>query len=115
MKKIFPVLMALIGSAGVIYLIISDYYGGAFIHLLSYGMILLPLLGIYFVSRIFTLRSIAKAGIRENKLHVAIVSIPVILFFVSCIHAAEFHNSSQVLITKFNDGRSYYTLVFTEE
>ena len=115
MKKIFPALMALIGSAGVIYLIISDYYGGAFIHLLSYGMILLPLLGIYFVSIIFTLRSIAKEGIRENKLHVAILSLPVILFFVSCIYDAEFHKSSKVLITKFNDDRSYYTLIFRED
>lgn len=115
MKKILPSLMALIGSAGVIYLIISDYYGGMFIHLLSYGMILLPLLGIYFVSVIFTLRSIAKEGIRKNKLHVAILSLPVILFLASCVYDAEFHKSPRVLTAELKDDLFYYTLIFRED
>ncbi|GHV14063.1 hypothetical protein FACS1894169_02280 [Bacteroidia bacterium] len=114
MKKILSVLMAVIGSAGVIYLIISDYYGGMFIHMLSYGIILLPLLGIYFVSLVSSLISVIKAGVKENKLHVLILSLPIILFLASCIYDTEFLKSPKVLTAEFKDDLFYYTLIFRE-
>jgi hypothetical protein len=106
--------MALIGSAGVIYLIIADYYGGMFIHMLTYGIILLPLLGMYFVSAITTLYSIAKEGGKENKLKVIILAIPIIIFIASCIYNAEFHKSPRVITAKLEDDLFYYTLIFRE-
>lgn len=107
--------MALIGSVGIVYLIISDYYGGMFIHMLSYGVILLPLLGIYFMSVMFTLRSIAKEGIKENKLKVTILSVPAIIFIASCIYDAEFHKSPRVLTAGLKDDLFYCTLIFRED
>jgi hypothetical protein len=115
MKRTLPVIMALIGSVGVIYLIISDYYGGMFVHMLSYGLILLSLLSIYFVSFITTLSSVIKAGIRENKLRVSILSVPVILFLASCIYNAEFHKSPRIITAGFKDDLFYYTLIFRED
>lgn len=114
MKKILSVLMAIVGSAAAIYLIIADYYGGVFIHLLSYGVILLPLLGIYFVSLMSTLISVIKAGLKENKLHILILTLPIILFLASCIYDAEFHKSSKILTAVLIDDLFYYTLIFRE-
>lgn len=114
MRSFLSTLMAVIGSAGVIYLIIADYYGGMFIHMLSYGIILLPLLGIYFVSLMSTLISVIKAGVKENMLHVFIVSLPIILFLASCIYDAEFHKSSKILTAEFKEDLFYCKLIFRE-
>lgn len=114
MRSVLSVLMAVIGSAAAVYLIIADYYGGMFIHMLSYGVILLPLLGIYFVSLMSTLISVIKAGVKENKLHVLILSFPIILFLASCVYDAEFHKSKRVLTAGLKDDLFYYTLIFRE-
>ena len=66
-KKTFTTI-AIISTIGIICWIITGYFGGMFIHLLSYGLIIIPIIILYIISIFDTFISTARQGFKANKI-----------------------------------------------
>jgi len=111
--RIFDI-VAIISTMGMIMWLMTDFYGGMIIYLLSYGIFILPMIFLYLCSLLETLSSLIRTGFGSNKIkllfHLSVIVFVIFLF----IYHSEFIKSDKVLSAGMKDDLFYYTLIFRE-
>jgi len=107
-------IIAILSTLGIICWIISDFYGGMIIYLISYSSIIIPIIIIYLISLVETIISIAKTGFTKNKIKVIFHSALITTIIFVNLLQSELLKSKQVLSATLKDDLFHYTLIFRE-
>lgn len=107
-------LLAIISSMGILGWMITDFYGGMFIYLLSYPYIILPLLVLYAISLIETLISVIRKGFRESKMKIICHAIVLLGTAIQNLYYSDLFKSKRIVTATLKDDLFHYTLVLRE-
>jgi len=107
-------IIAVISTLGIIAWLVTDYFGGMFIYLLSYGLIIIPIIILYIVSFGDTFISLIKRGFKQNKIKVIFHGLVISTIILTNILQSDLLKSKRILTATFKDDQFYYTLVFRE-
>lgn len=107
--------IAIASTLGVLCWVISDFYGGMVIYILSYSFIIIPMILFYFLSLIETIISLAKTGLNNNKVKLISHGLLVAITATIILFQSEVFKSKQVLSATLKDDLFHYTLVFRED
>jgi hypothetical protein len=94
---------------------ITDYFGGMFIHLLQYWIIIIPIVILYIITLIGTIIKISKSGIKANKFIFGAHVIFIIFVLTTNLIESEIFKSKILLSGTLKDDLFYYTLIFRED
>lgn len=96
-KKNLVIILSIISVLSIICWMISDFFGGMIIVLITYGVILLPLIILYVVTFFIALFKIALNGIKSNKLlyYTHLTGVMAIILF--CIYNSELLKSRVIM------------------
>jgi hypothetical protein len=61
-------IIAIVSTLGILGWIITDYFGGMILYLISYSVIIIPIIILYLISIVDTIISLIKKGIYNNKI-----------------------------------------------
>lgn len=92
----------------------TDYFGGMFIYLLSYGLIIIPIVILYIFSFGETIITLAKRGFNHNKIKVIFHGFVILTIILANIFQSDLLKSKRILTATLKDDQFYYTLVFRE-
>jgi hypothetical protein len=112
-QKIYN-LIAVISTLGILAWMVTDYFGGMFIYLLSYGLIIIPIMILYLVSFADTAISLIKRGFKQNKIKAIFHGLVIFSILLTNILESELLKSNKILTATLKDDQFYYTLVFRE-
>ena len=112
-QKIYNII-AVISTLGVLAWMVTDYFGGMFIYLLSYGLIIIPIIILYIVSFGDTFISLTKRGFKQNKIKVIFHGLVILTIILTNILQSDLLKSKRILTATLKDDQFYYTLVFRE-
>ncbi len=107
-------IIAILSCTGIILLIISDYCGGMSIWLLSYFMLVLPVVIIYIVSFFNTLISLIVSGYKKNKAKAMSHFAVLITIAISCIYNSNLFKPNEILSATLHDDLFHYKLALRE-
>ena len=107
-------ILAIISAIGFIGWLITDFYGGMIIFLLSFGIIIIPFIFLYFISIAETINSVQNEGIKSNKIKLIVHGIVVISVISLIIYHSELFKSKAILTAVLKDDLYTYRLVFRE-
>ncbi|NTS44008.1 hypothetical protein HRG84_24225 [Flavisolibacter sp. BT320] len=93
----------------------TDFYGGMFIHLLSYWWIILPVLLFYVVSLYGIMISLHRQGIKQNKIKLVSHGAVITGILLFNLYDSELFKSDRVLTAILHDDQFHYTLVFRKD
>ncbi|EKT4499989.1 hypothetical protein ABF176_002289 [Flavobacterium psychrophilum] len=113
-KKNIYSIIAIISTLGILCWMTTDYFGGMFIYLLSYGLIIIPIIILYVISFFDTFISIIKNGIKQNLIKVIFHSLVLIAILLTNIFNSEMLKSNKILTATLKDDQSYFILIFRE-
>ena len=111
--KIFDI-VALVSTIGIILWIISDFFGGMIIFLLSYGLVIIPIIITYLVSIIETIFSLITKGVKKNKIKLISHLIVILTIVIITVYNSDILKSKRVLTATLKDDLSLQTLIFRE-
>nr|WP_320021257.1 hypothetical protein [uncultured Draconibacterium sp.] len=111
--KIFDI-VALVSTIGIILWIISDFFGGMIIFLLSYGLVIIPIIITYLVSIIETIFSLITKGVKKNKIKLISHLIVILTILIITVYNSDILKSKRVLTATLKDDLSLQTLIFRE-
>ncbi|MDR2887895.1 MAG: hypothetical protein LBV26_07855 [Bacteroidales bacterium] len=97
---------------GIVSWIITDFYGGMFIYLLSYKLIILPVILIYIFSLTQTVISMCKTGFKYNKIKIVSHSTVILAVISLNLFHSEIFKSKKILKASLIDDLFIYTLIF---
>ena len=106
--------LAIISTLGVIGWIITDYFGGMIIFLLSYGLIIIPIVIAYLVSIFETIFSLIRKGIKLNKIKVISHLIVIGFIILISIINSDLFKSKRIVTATLKDDLYHYTLILRE-
>ena len=112
-QKIFN-FIAIISTLGILAWMITDYFGGMFIYLLSYGLIIIPIVILYIISFADTIISFAKRGFKQNKIKVVFHGLVILTIILTNIFQSEILKSKRILTATLKDDQFHYRLIFRE-
>jgi len=112
-QKIYNIL-AIISTLGLLAWMVTDYFGGMFIYLLSYGLIIIPVIILYIISFGDTIISLAKRGFKQNKIKVIFHGLVILTIILTNIIQSDILKSKRILTATLKDDQFHYTLVFRE-
>lgn len=115
MKRIAGNILAIVSTFGIILWLMTDLRGGMFIYLLSYGIIILPIIIIYLISLIQTIISLIKRGLEGSKVNLFAHSLVILFIIGLCIYNSELFKSEKILSASMKDDLFYYTLIFRKD
>ncbi|MBK0402255.1 hypothetical protein I5M27_04620 [Adhaeribacter sp. BT258] len=92
----------------------TDYFGGMFIYLLSYGIIIIPIIILYIISFGNTIISTAKHGFKQNKIKVIFHGLVLLSIILTNITQSDILKSKRILTAALKDDQFHYKLVFRE-
>jgi hypothetical protein len=107
-------IIAVISTLGILAWMVTDYFGGMFIYLLSYGVIIIPIIILYIISFGDTVISLAKRGFKQNKIKVIFHGLVILKIILTIIIQSDLLKSKRILTATLKDDQFYYTLVFRE-
>jgi hypothetical protein len=107
-------IIAVISTLGILAWMVTDYFGGMFIYLLSYGLIIIPIIILYIVSFGDTIISSIKRGFKQNKIKVIFHGLVILTIILTNILQSDLLKSKRILTATLKDDQFYYTLVFRE-
>jgi hypothetical protein len=107
-------IIAVISTLGILAWMVTDYFGGMFIYLLSYGVIIIPIIILYIISFGDTVISLAKRGFKQNKIKVIFHGLVILTIILTIIIQSDLLKSKRILTATLKDDQFYYTLVFRE-
>ena len=110
-KSVFNIL-AIISTLGILGWIVTDFFGGMIIYLLSYGLIIIPLIICYIVSFGNTVISVKRKGVRENRIKVFFHSLVILTIIGINLFQSDLFKSKRILTATLKDDQFHYTLVF---
>ena len=109
--KIFDVI-AVISTAGIIAWMVTDFFGGMFIFLLSYSLVLIPIIILYIISFFETVKSLIIKGVKSNKIKLAAHLIVIVAIIIFNLYHSELFKSKLILTATLQDDLSHCTLIF---
>ena len=107
-------IIAIISTIGIIIWIITDFYGGMFIYLLSYPFLVLPIILLYVFSFFETLALLIRNGFKKNIIKVVFHSVLILIIIIFNLTDSEIFKSKKILSATLKDDQYYYNLVFRE-
>lgn len=107
-------IIAVISTLGIFAWMVTDYFGGMFIYLLSYGLIIIPIIILYIVSFGDTVISLIKRGFKQNKIKVIFHGLVLLTIILTNILQSDLLKSERILTATLKEDQFYYTLVFRE-
>ncbi|MGV0846653.1 hypothetical protein ACTS9T_08775 [Empedobacter falsenii] len=107
-------IIAIISTIGIIIWIITDFYGGMFIYLLSYPFLVLPIILLYVFSFFETLALLIRSGFKKNIIKVVFHSVLILIIIIFNLTDSEIFKSKKILSATLKDDQYYYNLVFRE-
>lgn len=112
-NKLFNVL-AIISTLGICGWVITDFYGGMIIYLLSFWPIVISVIIGYLISLFETLISLVRKGWKLNKIKVAFHGL--LLLFISSflLFQSELFKSKRILTGILKDDLYHYILILRE-
>jgi hypothetical protein len=107
-------ILAIISTLGIIGWITTDYFGGMIIFLLSYSLIIIPIVIAFLVSFIETIVSLIRKGINQNK--IKLLSHSTLIGFVILISVvnSDLFKSKRIVTATLKDNLYHYTLILRE-
>lgn len=105
-------ILAIISTLGILAWMLTDYFGGMLIYLLSYGLIIIPIIILYIVSFGNTIVSLAKRGFNQNKIKVIFHGLVILSIILTNIFQSDLLKSKRILTATLKDDQFNYTLVF---
>ena len=113
MKKIsgFDIL-TIISSIGIISWIATDFFGGMILYLLSYGIIIFPIIIFYIISIADTLFSIFKKNTKTSKIKLYFHLLVIFIIISLNIYHSDIFKSHRILTATLKDDQFFYTLIF---
>ena len=111
--KIFDI-VAIISTVGITAWMITDFFGGMFIYLLSYSLIIIPIIILYLISFFETIKSVIIKGVKSNKIKLIAHLIVIVSIIIFNLYYSELFKSKQILTATLKDDFFYYTLIFRE-
>jgi hypothetical protein len=112
-KNIYDII-AVVSTLGILCWVITDFWGGMLIYLLTMWMIIVPLIILYIVSFIDTLISTIKTGFVKNKVKVLSHGFVILAILSVNLFQSDLFKSKRVLVATLKDDLSLHTLVFRE-
>ncbi len=106
--------IAVISAVGLIGWIITDFFGGMFIWVLSYGLIIIPIILIYIFSVTDTVLSLIRKGKQTSKIKLTAHGIVLLSIFTLTLYHSEFFKSNRILTAVLKDDLNYYRLILRE-
>ncbi|WP_053406902.1 hypothetical protein [Persicobacter sp. CCB-QB2] len=115
MKFSITEIVAIISATGIIGWISTNFLGGMIIWLLSYGIIIIPIILLYVFSIFETSISLLKKGTQENK--IKLIAHGTVLFSILTIslYHSEVFKSEPILTAVLKDDLCHYRLVFRKD
>ncbi len=107
-------ILTIISTLGILAWMLTDYFGGMLIYLLSYGLIIIPIIILYIVSFGYTILSLAKRGFNQNKIKVIFHGLVILSIILTNIFQSDLLKSKRILTATLKDDQFNYTLVFRE-
>ncbi len=107
--------VAIISSIGLIAWIVSDFFGGMLIWVLSYGLIIIPILLLYSFSIFDTIFELIRKGNQTSK--IKLIAHGTILFSILTINLchSEIFKSESIMTAVLKDDLYYYRLIFRKD
>jgi hypothetical protein len=107
-------IIAIISALGIIGWIITDFYGGTMIWLLSYGLIVITIILLYIFSFFDTLISIIRKGKQSSKTKLTAHIIVLLTILSLSLYHSELFKSDKVMTAILKDDLIHYSLIFRE-
>jgi hypothetical protein len=114
-KQIFSKAITIISALGILGWMATDFYGGMFIHLLSYWWIILPVVLLYAVSLYATIVSLYRRGIKQNKIELVSHGVVLTGILLFNLYDSEAFKSDRILTATLRDDQFHYTLIFRKD
>ena len=108
-------IIAIISAFGLIGWIITDFFGGMIIWLLSYGLIIIPIILLYTFSIFDTIISLIRNGKRTSKIKLTAHGIVLFSIFVFNLYHSEIFKSEKIMTAILKDDLFHYHLVFRKD
>jgi len=112
-RTIFKYLTA-ISSIGVIAWIISDFFGGMFIHLVMLWWLIIPIVILFGITLLISTILIFREGIKNNKLITITHSLSLLIILLFFLYNSELLKSKKVLDASLIDDLNRIDLIFRE-
>lgn len=106
--------VAIVGAIGIISWLITDFYGGMIIYLLSYGILIIPFIILYLISIIETIISLIRKGIKASRIKLIAHAMVLISIISLNIYHSDLLKSKVVLTAVLKDDLFHYRFVFRE-
>jgi hypothetical protein len=107
-------IIAIVSTLGIIAWMVTDYFGGMFIYLLSFGFIIVPIIILYLFSLGDTIISLVRRGFKQNKIKVNFHGLVMLSIFLTNIIQSDLLKSKRILTATLKDDLYHYTLVFRQ-
>ena len=104
-------IIAIISAVGLIGWIITDFYGGMVIWLLSYGLIIIPLILLYIFSFIDTSISLIRKGKQTSKTKLTAHGIVLFSILIFNLYHSEIFKSDRIMTAVLKDDLYHYRLI----
>ena len=104
-------IIAIISAVGLIGWIITDFFGGMIIWLLSYGLIIIPIILLYTFSIFDTIISLIRKGNRTSKIKLTAHGIVLLSIFVFNLYHSEVFKSKRIMTAILKDDLSHFRLI----
>jgi hypothetical protein len=103
--------IAIISGIGMFGWIITAFFGGMYIYLLTYGFIIVPIIILYNISFIDTFISLLKRGVQENKMKTYMHGAIVAMIIALVLFQSDLFKSKRVYTATLKIDPFLYTLI----
>jgi len=104
--------VAIISSIGLIAWIVTDFFGGMFIWLLSFGLIIIPIVLLYSFSIFDTIFELIRKGNRTSKIKLIAHGTILISILTINLYHSEVFKSESIMTAVLKDDLYHYRLIF---
>lgn len=113
-RKAISNVIAVVSTVGILCWRITDWYGGMVIFLLSYAVIIIPIVLLYVISFLATIGSVIRTGVKSNKVKVYCHGLLLFILLLFKIFQSDLFKSKRILSATLYDDLFQYTLIFRE-
>ncbi len=106
--------IAIISTLGIFCWMITEFFGGMIIHLLSYGLLIIPIIILYIFSFFETIVATSRRGMNANKIKVVAHGLLIFSIILLNGYQSELFKSKKILTATLKDELYHHTLVFRE-
>ncbi|MBU2557267.1 MAG: hypothetical protein KJ578_05735 [Bacteroidetes bacterium] len=104
-------IIAIISAAGLLSWIITDFFGGMIIWLLSYSLIIIPITLLYIFSITETIASIVRKGKQTSKIKLTAHGIVLFSILIFNLYRSEIFKSESIMSAVLKDDLYHHRLI----